>query len=444
MVLVCKCGHIHSNGGCVSSTCDCRRFRRAGHSRLEDCSGCEHFRETHCRVVLDGAACPVYPYLWDDEEYRRWIERVRLGSRPSYEKALELWIDFLLGRYGEHHTPKTLIDQIEEDRRQPRRQQGLIEDRLVSFHNWLLSEYIPRGVFGRGNRGRKKRGVSPKKAMVYIMALRSFYKHNGFPIRTELLSPAMLKPPSARPQNRQHMFTPDEIRRMIQACTNPRDRAIIAVKAQTLMDSSTLAYNFRYSTFVGGFKEDFRISGRNFLPKLVEALRSTEYPVHVRIERFKTQHVYDTFMGVCACRILADYLEEKVNTNVNPSLNDVVFTLYRHEGGPGEVYIKSNTRDVISELFRRLVRRLGIVSEAELAAADMNPARPHALRGSIATLLRENINSEIVEYWMGHRIDEKSLVYFLDLQARKDGVSERDRIEKMRELYSKYCVRLLA
>ena len=441
--VACKCGHVqeeHGDKGCRVTGCSCTSFKRAPPRKINTCFGCEHLQEYYCdEIRTGGGKCVKYPYKWDDDEYKRWIDRVRPGSRPSYEKALELWIGFIRDRYGIAHTPKTLIDEIEEDRRKPRREQGVIEDRLVAFFNWLREEYVPKGVFGRGNLRRKKRGVSPKKAMAYIMAIRSFYRRNGFPIRSDDLSTDMTKEPQVSPWNQQHQFTMDELRRMVDACTNLRDKAIIIVKAQSLMDSSTLAYNFRYSTIVRGFRENFKIPARNFLPKLIEALRSTKYPLHIRIERFKTRHIYDTFIGRDGCLALADYLEEKLHTGIKPGLNDVIFTLYKNEmEHPYDMYIKSDTRDVISELFRRLTRKLGIISEAVLESADINPARPHALRGSIATILREYVNSEIVEYWMGHKIKEKSLAYFLDLQARRDKLQEKDRIEKMRELYAKY------
>ena len=364
---------------------------------------------------------------------------MRPGSRPSYEKALELWIKFIKERYDKHHTPKTLIDEIEEDRKKPRREQGEVEDRLVAFYHWLLDEYIPRGVFGKGNLRRRKKGISPKKAHAYLMAIRSFYRRNGFPIRSDDLTFDMVKEPQPNPWNQQHQFTMEEISKMINACYTKRDKALIAVKAQSLMDSSTLAFNFRYSTIANGFKEKFDIPSRNFLPHLVHALRTTRYPLHIRIERFKTRHIYDTFIGKDACNLLADYLEEKYEAGERPHITDIVFTLYKSEVTTvHDKYIKSDSRDVISELFRKLTKKLGIVSEAILESADINPARPHALRGSIATILREHINSEIVEYWMGHKIKEKSLAYFLDLQARRDSLQEKNRIEKMRELYAKY------
>lgn len=366
-----------------------------------------------------------------DEEFKKWTDRIGKGTIPSYVKALKLWVYFNQIKYGIVHTPKTLIDEIEEDRKKSRRETGLVETKLVKFHRWLLEEYQATGRYGKEIRI----GVSEKRATSYVMAIRSFYKWNKFPIIKEDLTKDLIKIPEERLENKKHQFTMAEITKMVNYKTNtPLDKAILIFQPQSMMDTSTISKNVKFKTLIMGFKEMYPIPKNKFIRALIEALRATQKPLLLGVKRVKTKNNYITFVGVDSCRLVADYLEwAYLDNEKEPKLDDVVFT---HNDMPllyGEGLEKF---DYISPLWKKLVIELMIINPATVSSADVNPGRPHAGRASISEILKEHVSNNIVEHWMGHKIDRTQLAYALTLQ--KSATESIEREEKMREIYAKH------
>lgn len=149
--------------------------------------------------------------LEEYEEVEKWLVDIKLSSRDSYSSAIKIYMEFT------GLNPTQLIDEAEEDRNQPRRQRGKPERRLAEFYNWLITEYELK----KGNRGKdKKKGISKKRAVAYVGAIRGFYKKNGFPITS--------KTPKAAPkkENKKMRMTSKEVKKLVSHAPTVRDRAI--------------------------------------------------------------------------------------------------------------------------------------------------------------------------------------------------------------------------
>lgn len=372
-------------------------------------------------------------YVWQEEEYTKWIDKVREGSKPSYQKALELYLLFRSIKDRISLTPKTLIDEIEEDRRKTMRKQGTIEGKIIAFYNWLKYEYASRGRYGKEPRT----GVSDSRAKAYVMAIRGFYRSNRFPILADDLSTDLKREATKKPINRKHRFSMEEIKAMIEHPQNtPLDKAIIIFQAQSMMDTSTLTQNVLFKTVLSGFKEKYGFTSKGFLLPLIDALRNTQHPLMLSIARVKTGENYVTFVGRDSCLCLADYLEF-FEGKEHPSVNDLLFILHGESLMHGEGVYK---RDYVSKLWRNRVLQLGIIDEARLKSADINPARPHSIRASTSDILKiqGGINNDLVEFWMGHKVGETKLAYALTLQAEKGDSASVDDFERMRDIYKKH------
>ena len=99
--------------------------------------------------------------LEEFEEVKKWIVQVKPSSQPTYLSALKAYLEFT------GLNPRELIDEAEEDRRKPRREQGKPEQRLAEFHRWLLSDYEVK-TRGKNRRPSGKRGLSKTMATTNI------------------------------------------------------------------------------------------------------------------------------------------------------------------------------------------------------------------------------------------------------------------------------------
>jgi hypothetical protein len=374
-------------------------------------------------------------YRWPDEEFIKWIDLFGKGTKPSYEKGLELWITFLKYRYRINHTPKTLIDEIEEDRKKSRRKQGVIESRIIAFYKYLRYDHVSKGRYGK----EKKVGLSENRATAYVMSIRSFYMHNRFPLIPGALPKSAIPIPETIPENEKHDFTMKEIKQMVTHPANsPLDKAILIFQPQSMMDTSTLSTEVRFKTLISGFKEIYAFPSKNFIEPLIEALRSTSNPLILNVKRVKTGKNYTTFVGKDSCHTLADYLQWEYidkDKKKHPQLNDIVFI---HENKPLLHGTGLTKQDYISPLWKTRAIQIGLISEAGMASSDINPARPHGGRAAISDILKDKIAESLVEHWMGHTIDKVKIAYALKMQAHKDVEVSRKRKERMREIYHEH------
>jgi integrase/recombinase XerD len=327
-----------------------------------------------------GTPRPIEEY----PETKKWLNSVGKSSVEVYKSALRIYTSYT------KLNPTQLIDEADEDRKKSRREQGAPEARLLSFYNWLLTECPKRDSKGRAT---GKKGLSKMKAANYFCAIRSFYKANGFPLTC--------KTPSAAPkkENQKLNLTPAQVKLLIDHAPTIRDRAIIAMMFQGGFDVSTLC-----SLNYGDVKRE---------------LEAEIEPLCIKVVREKEEVEYFTFIGRDAIELLKAYLNERRSKGEELKMNSPLFTKEGYAKKTGERL----TPNLIQNMLRDVAIKSGIVSKEELEYADMNPARPHALRASFSTILRLNgFDPVLIDFMQGHRIPYNG-AYFIPP------------VEKVREMY---------
>lgn len=321
------------------------------------------------------------------DEVKKWISQVRESTRYLYRSAINCYIEYT------GLNPKELIDEAEEDRKKPRREQGKPEQRLAEFHSWLLNEYKQKSP-SKHRPYTGKEGMSKMLATTYIGSLRSFYQRNGFKIRTKLPRAAPKK------ENRKLKITPKEVKSLVDHAPTLRDRAIILFIFQGGFDASSIR-SLDYGDVKRGLEND-------------------ERPLPIRLVRKKEEVDYFTFVGHDAIEALRAYLNDREAKEGKLSMSSPLFG----KEGPRKLKAERIKTQQIQNMLKDTALRSGIITEEDLENADFNPARPHALRAGFSTVLKLNgFDPALVDFMQGHAIPYNG-AYFLPPE------------EKVQEMYA--------
>lgn len=320
--------------------------------------------------------------LIEYHEVKRWLAGKSEGTVKLYLPALEEYVKFT------GLNPGQLIDEAEEDREKSRRDRGAPEDKLKEFHNHLLTSYKQK---------KGKTGLSEKCAVVYFGAIKTFYKSNGFELD--------VKTPKASPKkvNFKLAIRPKEVKKLLDWCSNQRDKAIILVMFQSGMSVAELC-SLNYGD-------------------VVRELEEGKIPLQLHIIREKEKVEYHTFLGKDAVDALKLYIKEREIRGEKLTHTSPLFT----KDGMKKLKIQRITPRLVEITLKKLALKSGLVTESQMEAADMNPARPHAFRGAFITILKlAGCNDTAVEYMAGHKLDAVQMAYW------------GARTEELREMYGKY------
>jgi hypothetical protein len=142
----------------------------------------------------------------------------------------------------------------------------------------------------------------------------------------------------------------------------------------------------------------------------------------LHIIRQKENVEYETFLGTDAIEAIKSYLAQRVRDEEilddDSPLFRIEFTTRKNGNKIKKIY------PLLIECFmRRASFEAGLVSKEKLKSADMNPARPHALRTAFISILKlANMNNTLVEYFCGHSISptEKAYMNFDVEELRKN------------------------
>jgi len=345
--------------------------------------------------------------LKEFKEVKRWLVGKGRTTKSEYLGALRIYTDY------RGLDPTELIDEIEEDRKKSRRERGEVEYKLKKFHEWLLNEREKEKKGGHGTTGEK--GVSTKRAATIMGSIRSFYKANGFPITIKLPRPTTLV------KNHKLQIRAEDVKKLVDHSPTIRDKAIILMLFQSGMDVSTLC-SLDYGDVARG-------------------LEKNECPLPIHVVRKKRQVEYTTFLGRDGIDALKAYLNKRRGRQGEIKHSDPLFVKERNYNGSERI-----TKELIEKMLREVAVLSGVVSKEEMERADMNPCRPHALRGAFSTIMKlQGVNNEIVEYWMGHVIpyeaaymipqeDELKKIY----AEHEEALSVNRSVEQIKKLEQKF------
>jgi integrase len=312
-------------------------------------------------------------------EVKRWLQGKKEGTRHTYTSAIKAYVEY------KKCTPKELIDQAEEDRKKSSRYRGQPEFDVKAFFDWLITDY-PQKVRGRGKRKKvDKKGVSPNIAYTYANAIRGFYSANGFPLDIEIQK----TPP--KKENFKLALRPPDIKRLLDATTNLRDKAIILTLFQSGMSINECC-NLTYADIAKG-------------------LETNEEPLNLHLIRKKEQVEYDTFIGAEAIEAIKAYLDQRRRKGEVLERITPVFIL-EFTTNLNSTKTKSIYAQLVEDSIRKAALKAGLVTQEQLALADMSPCRPHALRTAFMSILKmAGMNNTLVEYFSGHTISPTEKAY---------------------------------
>ena len=291
---------------------------------------------------------------------------------------------------------KELIDEIEQERKQSRREQGAVKRRLQGFYAWLVKEWVQRDRYGntkKDKRGMPIVGLGAFKASMVVGNIKTFYSTNGFPVKWN--------PPRAAPkkQNERIEYSPKMVRRLLDALKSNRDRSIVLAGYQGGFDSDTIS-----KLNIGDLPNGFIAELEKARGDIEEALAKISPPMLLHITREKEGVDYHTCLGVDATRALLVYLWERIQAGEELSPEKPLYVITEYNGATRNPERRIGAEH-IHKFMREAVVRAGIVDERTLEYADLNPGGYHALRGSFSKRLEyAGMPAAYFDYMQGHAL----------------------------------------
>ena len=349
---------------------------------------------------------------WKNPYLQRWLGGItRNGTKAVYKCAYRMY-----ARYTGLSAEQLVNEALEDAKRDPRERTDIVKQRLIGFYNWLVSEAPKRGPGGRKLEGK---GLSSKLAHTYVNAIRSFYDTFGVVVKLKGRS-ALPKP---RVVNKRIRLTNMDVKRLLDHCRSPRDRAIILCMFQSGMDVSTLC-SLKYGD-------------------VAEGLKRGDHPLKLELYRAKSGTEYYTFLGRDACEALNAYLNDLKAKGIRLSYNDPLF-LKEGRKALSKEPIKPH---LVQKLMRELALKAGFVDE-NMNGKAINPVSPHALRESFGSIMTgHGVPKSVVDFWLGHEIGEMARAYqdaryedlkrmYLEMEPYIS-VTAGSNVEKIREIESR-------
>ena len=238
-------------------------------------------------------------------------------------------------------------------------------------------------------------GLSAGAISNCMKAVTSFYRVNG--AKTVKLD----QPLSRKVENKDRAPKPEEIAAMLDK-SDTRESFIIAAFAIAAFREGTLSkLKYRH------VKED---------------LEAGVVPIHVHIETEITKgkyHDYDTFLNAEACQLLKLYIQERRHGSkyTPPEVITDDAPLIR------STHYANRVEPISEKQLRSIVHKVAVETGTAKKLADswMYTVRTHSLRKFFKSqLLAAKIESEIVEYMMGHTISTYADVQSLGIDALRN------------------------
>jgi len=325
---------------------------------------------------------------------KRWLGGVmRPSTRRYYKSALRVYVGFT------GLDPSQLVDEALEDlRRDQRERQDVVIKRLITFHNWLKTEY---GVRSRGQGEHKVigKGVSDRAATTYVNVVRSFYETFGITVKMKGRNAL----PKGKVMHKRIRVSAEQVKQIVNHARTPRDKAIILTLFQGGMDVSSLC-SLKYGDVAPG-------------------LSKGELPLKLDIYRPKTGVEYFTFLGKDAVEALKVYIRDCESRGIKLTADAPLFLTER-----GKEPIETHN---VQNVLREVATKAGYVTEAERGDPRFyNPLGPHALRESFGSIMiNSGVPDTIVDFWLGHSIDEMAEAYkSIQFESVKKMYAEREHL----------------
>jgi len=294
-----------------------------------------------------------------EEAISKWLKSVKNPkTRENYSIAMETFQQFT------GLTDEEFLAEIDAEEAKPLTKRGSIEKRFVPFFEWFTAKGHAEGT-----------------AVAKIGAVMSFYRFYNYRCN---FSPG--KTFKAAKKNREVNITKEDVKKLISAAKNLRDRAIILVLYQSGMDLSTL---------------------RSLKVRDVQlGLESGELPLRLNLRRKKEAVEYHSFISTDAIEAVRAYLNERMRKEGALAPESPLFVKFceRKKKGHPKTGNLSLTNLLVEKFFREIAVEAKLVSAEEIRSNNWNPIRAHALRRAFGDALRAaGADFGAVEYFIGHK-----------------------------------------
>ena len=340
--------------------------------------------------------------IYEDPYYKRFVKPSwSYTSVNRCRGAFRAYYEFYLQEKGLEITPKNLLERLQEDRKKPILDQGKIEREWLEFVEWLKTKYNKRQF--------KDTKVSSATVRDYANVVKQFYKDFGLPLASLAKLPKSIRSDKGKVENKKINVRAKDVKQLLNVMRTNKDKAITMLLFQTGIDLSSV-FSLKYCDIMKEFEE------------------GTE-PIVVHVQRGKSSVAHRTCIGRDGITALKVYLNEvrerrwrcercgaswRVRRNTCPWCNKQGFNHhnmkeYREELSPDSYLFVSKETAINSEIsnfeqrFRQYGILAGLITEDQLKRADINPARPYALRSAFRSVLGfKNMDRDLIEYMMGH------------------------------------------
>ena len=311
---------------------------------------------------------------WRDPVLSRWLDPMtKYGTKALYRTAFRTYAKFT------NMTASALIDEALEDfKRDHREKRDVVLRRLVSFFQWLKTDYEKK-TRGAGEHKVAGKGISDKLAHTLVNAIRSFYGTYDITVRMK----GRHALPKAKTKNKRMIVDSTQVKTLIDNSRNLRDKAMMLTLFQGGMDVSTLC-SLTYGD-------------------IAEGLVKNEHPLKLKLLRPKTGIEFYTFIGKDATEALKVYIADMKARGVQFTRDTALFLKERGK--------KQLTPNLVQNMMQEVALRSGLVDKGN-NGNFFNPLGPHALRESFGSIMiNSGVPDSIVDFWLGHTIGEMSKAY---------------------------------
>jgi len=370
---------------------------------------------------------PYYERIAEDRIYQKFLNpNWSQAHRNRCESVFQAYLQFFEETKELKLTPTELLDRAKEDRQRSHLERGELEREWLEFIHWLETSYTKR------HKGPTKR-LAPATIRDFGGIVKQFYKEFGYVLSSKARFPHNIRHDRyGRKENQKKNLRPKDVKALLNVMKSNRDKAMALVMFQSGMDLKTM-----FSLTYGDIKREFD-AGKT--------------PLVLHVKRGKSSVIFRTCIGRDAVEAIRNYLRERtarrwccnvcdtswmVKRNICPFCKKKGIANHRiieqQEKITTDSFLfipahqnRQMAKSNFDQRFRRYGVLAGLVTDEELEKADMNPARPYALRGAFSSILGLNgMDRDLIEYMMGHTVPYRGAYL---------GMSD----DELRELYQKY------
>ncbi len=344
----------------------------------------------------------IIPYIFENKSLVKVARHFFRHCSGSHQSCLMYTVKLKKYATWLGHSPDMIIQDVKPI--------GAIPDPIkVQNHSGFLNDYIAE---------LQDSGLKPNSVNNCIKAVKTFYRVNGAEVKL------------SEPLVRKAVY---------------KDRAPKPEEIALMLDKSATRESFIIAAIAtGGFREGTfaKLKYRH----VREDLEANRIPIHVHVEAAITKgkyHDYDTFLNAEASHLLKLYIEDrKLGTRrMRPEELTDDSPLIRNSR------VADRVLSVSEKTISKIVHDLAVSTKIAKKLPDswMYTVRTHSLRKFFRTQMSAvKLDSEIINYMMGHTVDTYEDVQSLGIEALRNiyvsaGLSIRpktqvNRIEQLKEI----------